>query len=54
MRPGHVWYPQDDPRVGEPESEDALAILASLHTDRPWADRYLTAEDRKALRKDGV
>jgi hypothetical protein len=44
--PKHVWYPQEDPLRGDPESDDVLAILASLHkdvwsgnadTDKYWA-----------------
>jgi hypothetical protein len=49
----HVWYPQDNPLEGNPDSADVLAILRSLHTDRPWSDEFLSADDVKTLHKDG-
>lgn len=47
----HTWYPQNDPLAGDPNSADALALLAELHAgeDAPWADKFLTADDRKTL-----
>ena len=51
---GHTWYPQDDPLAGDPNSKDAFEILRSLHTESgSLADKYLSADDRKALRKNG-
>lgn len=33
----HTWYPEN-PLEGDPESADVLAILASLHRERPIMD----------------
>lgn len=50
----HTWYPENNPLEGDPNSGDVLAILASLHSDHessaPFSDRYLTADDVKAIR----
>lgn len=46
--PKHVWYPQNDPLEGDPQSEDVLAILAGLHRDawsgNPETDKYWRKE----------
>lgn len=50
----HTWYPENDPLAGDPNSGDVLAILASLHKDNdhtPWSDRFLSADDVKALHR---
>jgi hypothetical protein len=48
-----TWYPEpldeDDPLRGNPDSEEILDILRSLHRGSADAfeDRFLTAEDQR-------
>jgi hypothetical protein len=48
-----TWWPEpiDDPLTGDPNSVEVRALVSAIQkTPDPWADHYLTAEDRRAWR----